>query len=165
MKYVSIALLTSLALVGCSKPQQDDVQKEELSQKIEKMSLNDAAPGQAVSSPLIIARNQITPPLTKTGENFQELIKDEGYFSFYPPYKTISGLQMFAENSDVADYCANCVHFQSVLNDLRNVLALKNNQVLVIGHPGQQFPAFTFQGSYSISSSPSVSSDLFCSLR
>jgi hypothetical protein len=51
---------------------------------------------------------------------------------------------MFAENSDVADYCANCVHFQSVLNDLRNVLALKNNQVLVIGHTGQQFPAFTF---------------------
>jgi len=24
------------------------------------------------------------------------------------------------------------------------VLALKNNQVLVIGHTGQQFPAFTF---------------------
>ncbi len=144
MKYISIALLTSLALVGCSKPQQDDVENKELSQKIEKMSLNDAAPAQAVSSPLIIARNQITPPLTKTGESFQKLIKDEGYFSFYPPYKTISGLQMFAENSDVADYCANCVHFQSVLSDLRNVLALKNNQVLVIGHTGQQFPAFTF---------------------
>lgn len=144
MKYVSIALLTSLALVGCSKPQQDDVENKELTQKIENMSLNDAAPAQAVSSPLIIARNKITPPLTKTGENFQELIKDEGYFSFYPPYKTIAGLQMFAENSDVADYCANCVHFQSVLNDLRNMLALKNNQVLVIGHTGQQFPAFTF---------------------
>jgi uncharacterized protein YcfL len=28
MKYVSIALLTSLALVGCSKPQQDDVEKK-----------------------------------------------------------------------------------------------------------------------------------------
>ena len=69
MKYVSIALLTSLALVGCSKPQQDNVQKEELSQKIEKMSLNDAAPAQAVSSPLIIARNKITPPLNKTGES------------------------------------------------------------------------------------------------
>ena len=91
MKYISIALLTSLALVGCSKPQNDDVENKELSQKIEKMSLNDAAPAQAVSSPLIIARNQITTPLTKTGENFQELIKDEGYFSFYPPYKTISG--------------------------------------------------------------------------
>jgi uncharacterized protein YcfL len=43
MKYVSIALLTSLALVGCSKPQQDDVENKELSQKIENMSLNDAA--------------------------------------------------------------------------------------------------------------------------
>ncbi|MFC1393200.1 hypothetical protein NK318_01085 [Acinetobacter junii] len=144
MKYISIALLSSLALVGCSKPQQDDVENKELTQKIENMSLNDAAPAQAVSSPLIIARNKITPPLTKTGENFQELIKDEGYFSFYPPYKTIAGLQMFAENSDVADYCANCVHFQTVLNDLRNVLALNNNQVLVIGHTGRQFPAFTF---------------------
>lgn len=144
MKYVSIALLTSLTLVGCSKPQNDNVENKELTQKIEKMSLNDAAPAQAVSSPLIIARNQITTPLTKTGENFQELIKDEGYFSFYPPYKTISGLQMFAENDDVAEYCANCVHFQSVLNDLRNVLALKNNQVLVIGNTGHQFPTFTF---------------------
>ena len=129
MKYVSIALISSLALLGCSKPQQDDVENKELSQKIEKMTLNDEAPAQVVSSPLIIARNKIAPPLTKTGENFQELIKDEGYFSFYPPYKTISGLQMFAENDDVAEYCGNCVHFQSVLNDLRNVLALKNNSV------------------------------------
>ncbi len=144
MKYISIVLLTSLALVGCSKPQNNDVENKELTQSIEKMSLNDDAPAQVVSSPLIIARNKITPPLTKTGKDFQELIKDEGYFSFYPPYETISGLQMFFENSDVADYCANCVNFQTVLNDLRNVLALKNNQVLVIGHTGQQFPAFTF---------------------
>ena len=122
MKYISIALLTSLALVGCSKPQ-NDTKNEELTQSIEKMSLNDDAPVQTVSSPLIIARNQITPPLTKTGESFQELIKDEGYFSFYPPYKTISGLQMFAENDDVAENCLNCVNFQTVLNDLRNILA------------------------------------------
>jgi len=87
MKYVSIALLTSLALVGCSKPKHDDVENKELTQKIEKMSLNDDAPAQAVSSPLIIPRNKITPPLTKTGENFQELIKDEGYFSFIHPIK------------------------------------------------------------------------------
>ncbi|MCK4101526.1 hypothetical protein [Acinetobacter radioresistens] len=143
MKYISIALLTSLALAGCSKPQ-NDIKNEELTQSIEKMSLNDDAPAQAVSSPLIIARNEITTPLTKTGENFQELIKDEGYFSFYPPYKTISGLQMFAENDNTAENCLNCVNFQTVLNDLRSVLALKNNQVLVIGHTGQQFPASTF---------------------
>ena len=40
MKYISIALLTSLAFVGCSKPQQDDVENNELTQKIENMSLN-----------------------------------------------------------------------------------------------------------------------------
>jgi hypothetical protein len=82
MKYVSIALLTSLALVGCSKPQQDDVENKELSQKIENMSLNDAAPAQAVSSPLIIARNKITPPLTKTGETFRNSSKMRGIFPF-----------------------------------------------------------------------------------
>jgi uncharacterized protein YcfL len=36
MKYVSIALLTSLALVGCSKPQQDDVENKELALKEKK---------------------------------------------------------------------------------------------------------------------------------
>lgn len=143
MKYVAIALLTSLALVGCSKPQ-NDAKNEEVNQSIEKMSLNEDTPAQVVASPLLIARNKITTPLTKTGESFQELIKDEGYFSFYPPYQTISGLQMFAENSDAADYCANCVNFQTVLNDLRNTLALNNDQILVIGHTGQQFPAFSF---------------------
>ena len=116
MKYISIALLTSLALVGCSKPQ-NDAKNEELTQSIEKMSLNDDAPAQAVPLPLIIARNKITTPLTKTAKDFQELIKDEGYFSFYPPYETISGLRMFFENSDTADYCANCMNFQTVLND------------------------------------------------
>lgn len=143
MKYIAIALLSSLALVGCSKPQ-NDTKNEELTQSIEKMSLNDDTPVQTVASALIIARNQMTTPLTKTAKDFQELIKDEGYFSFYPPYETISGLQMFFENSDVAEYCANCVNFQTTLNDLRNTLALNNNQVLVIGHTGQQFPAFSF---------------------
>lgn len=143
MKYISIALLTSLALVGCSKPQ-NDVENKELTQSVEKMSLNNDAPSEAASSPLIIARNKINHPLTKTAKDFQELIKDEGYFSFYPPYETISGLQMFFENSDVANNCTNCVNFQTTLNDLRSVLALKNNQVLVIGHTGQQFPSFTF---------------------